>query len=331
MMTAHRAVVIAPGQVALESFTPPPPQANQVLLRAQASLISPGTERAFFLKLDNAHAPFPLYPGYSFIGEVAALGADVRNLQPGQRVACPAPHASHALVEAAKCLPLPPELPADEAAFFNLAAIAMQGIRKARIELGESVAVLGAGLIGILAMRLAQLNGGLPVIGIDLNTSRLALARETAADETLLSGDSLQDDLRALLGRHTNGADVVIEATGMPQLVVTAFQLAAVRGRVVLLGSPRGDTQSVNFYRDVHRKGITVIGGHEINRPQQENSPGYWTQVREQQVCLELLARRRLKVKPLITHRYNWRDFAKAYAHLAKHDITALGILIEWT
>ena len=91
---------------------------------------------------------------------------------------------------------------------------------------------------------------------------------------------------------------MVIEATGAPALVNTAFQLAAQRGRVVLLGSARGDTERVNFYRDVHRKGLRVIGGHEIVRPLHENSPGYWTQISEQQVCLELLARRRVDVQP---------------------------------
>lgn len=328
-MRGQRAVVTAANQVALERFDPPAPQRGQVRLRALRTLISPGTERAFLLDLDNTDAEYPYYPGYSFVGRVEACGAEVTALQVGDRVVCPAPHASHALVHANACVPVPRELPADEAAYFNLLAIAMQGLRKARIELGESVAVLGAGLVGILAMRLAQLAGGLPVIGIDLDQARLALAARIGADETLLSGDSLVDDLRAMLGGA--GADVVIEATGAPALVATAFQLAAERGRVVLLGSSRGHSENVNFYRDVHRKGLHIIGAHEITRPQHDNSPGYWTRISEHKVCLELLARRRVDVTSLTTHRYNWRNFAAAYAHLADWDKSALGILIEWT
>ena len=122
----------------------------------------------------------------------------------------------------------------------------------------------------------------------------------------------------------------MIEATGAPPLVVTAFQLAAVKGRVVLVGSTRGDTDGVNFYRDVHRKGLHVIGAHEITRPLYENSPGYWTQIREHRVCLELLSRRLVRVAPLITHSYTWRDFPVAYAHLVNWDKQALGILIKW-
>lgn len=328
-MRGQRAVVTSAGQVKLEAFEPPRPRSGQVLLRAFTTLISPGTERAFFLGLENTQRNYPIYPGYSFVGEVEACATDATSLQVGDRVVCPAAHASHAIVDASVCLKVPADLPDDEAAFFNLLAIAMQGLRKARVELGESVAVLGAGLIGILAMRLAQLSGGLPVVGIDLEEARLELAKRIGADNTIVSSDRLGEELRELLA--SAGANVVIEATGVPLLVVTAFQLAAEGGRVILLGSARGDTERVNFYRDVHRKGLHVIGAHEIMRPLHENSPGYWTKVNEQKVCLDLLGRKRVNVAPLLTHRYDWRDFAKAYGRLAGWDNQALGMLIKWT
>lgn len=327
-MRGQRVVVSAAGQVALESFELPPPRAGQVLLRTLTTLISPGTERAFFLNLANTEPNYPLYPGYSFVGEILACGAGVTGLSPGDRVVCPAPHASHALADAKRCLLVPARLSDEAAVFFNLMAIAMQGLRKARIELGESVLVLGAGLIGVLAMRLAQLCGGIPVIGVDLEEKRLELARQIAADDVLLGGGRLAENLKTIL--NADGAAVVIEATGAPQQVVTAFQLAAEKGRVVLLGSARGDTGQVNFYRDVHRKGLHVIGGHEMTRPRYENSPGYWTQIREHGVCLELLARGRVQPAPLITHRYYWEDFPQAYARLANWDHESMGILIQW-
>ncbi len=328
-MRGQRVVVSTAGQVELEQFTPPAPANGQVLLRALITLISPGTERAFFLNLDNTNPSYPLYPGYSFVGEVMACGDGVDALQVGDRVVCPAAHASLAVVDACVCLPAPADLSDEEAAFFNLLAIAMQGVRKARIELGESVAVLGAGVIGMLAMRLAQLSGGLPVIGIDLDEKRLDLEKRIGVDEVILSSDQIVGKLRETL--NADGANVVIEATGAPPLVATAFQLAAVKGRVVLVGSTRGDTDGVNFYRDVHRKGLHVIGAHEITRPLYEDSPGYWTKIREHKVCIELLARQRVDVASLITHRYNWRDFSKAYTHLKNWDKEAMGMLIKWT
>ncbi len=327
-MRGHRVVVTAPGQVELQWIDPPQPQKGQVLLRALNTLISPGTERAFFLNLENTDPEHPFFPGYSFVGEVIAAGDDVDALKMGDRVVCRTAHQSHALVDADACLKVPAQVVDDEAAFFALLAIAMQGVRKARIELGESVAVLGAGLVGLLAMRLAQLSGGVPVIGIDLEQRRLDLAKRVAADEVLISDHSVQDKLHALL--EAAGADVVIELTGAPAAVVTAFQLAAVRGRVVLVGSARGLTDEVNFYRDVHKKGLLIIGGHESTRPRQENSPGYWTPLREYAVCLDLMARGRIQTAPLITHRYNWREFPAAYAQLANWEMDALGMIIEW-
>lgn len=328
MTRGHRVVVTAPGQVELQWIDPPPPQPGQVLLRALNSLISPGTERAFFLNLENTSPDYPYSPGYSFVGEVIALGDDAHSLAVGDRVVCRAAHQSHVILDADSCLKVPDALADDEAAFFALLAIAMQGIRKARIELGESVAVLGAGLVGILAMRLAQLSGGLPVVGIDLDRGRLDLAKRFAADEVLISDDNLRDNLIKLLG--TDGADAVIELTGAPAAVTTAFQLAAPRGRVALVGSTRGLSDGLNFYRDLHKKGLTVIGAHESAVPARDSSPGYWTAMREYAVCLDLLARGRVRTAELITHRYNWREFPAAYARLANWDKDALGVIIEW-
>ncbi len=327
-MRGHRVVVTAPGQVELQWMDPPKPQPRQVLLRALNTLISPGTERAFFLNLENTNTEFPFCPGYSFVGEVIAVGDDVAALRTGDRVVCRAAHQSYALVDASACLKAPSQVADEEAAFFALLAIAMQAVRKARIELGESVAVVGAGVVGILAMRLARLSGGLPVVGIDLDGRRLDLAKQVAADEVLISDDRVQDKLSALLGAA--GAEVVIELTGAPAAVVTAFQLAATRGRVVLGGSTRGVTSEVNFYRDVHKKGLLVIGGHESTRPQWEDRPGYWTPMREYAVCLDLMARDRVRTAPLITQRYNWREFPTAYARLADWDREAMGMIIEW-
>ena len=97
MTRGQRAVVTAPGEVELQQFDLPPPAAGQALLRARRTLISPGTERAFFLDLPNTNAPYPLYPGYSFVGDVIACGAGVDSLQVGDRVATIARHGSHAL------------------------------------------------------------------------------------------------------------------------------------------------------------------------------------------------------------------------------------------
>lgn len=327
-MQAQRVVVPQPNQVALESFDVPQPKAGQVLVKARTTLVSPGTERAFFMALPNTNAAYPLYPGYSFIGDVLAVGEGVTTLQVGDRVACPANHMSHTTVEAAICITVPDAVQNEDAVFFNLIAIAMQGVRKTRIELGESVMVIGAGLVGLFAMQLARCNGALPVIAVDVDSARLELAQQVGADHAFHSDADLLDNLQAMTRGQLPA--VTIEATGVPAVTVQAFQMTGTKGRVVLLGSSRGETDGVNFYRDVHRKGLTVIGGHEISRPSSENSPGWWTQVSEHHVILDFLAAGRIDTQSLISHRFAWDEFPKAYDLLASGQLDALGMVIQW-
>jgi 2-desacetyl-2-hydroxyethyl bacteriochlorophyllide A dehydrogenase len=327
-MLGQRATVVSLGRVELLPFEPPAPQAGEVLVQTTTTLISPGTERAFLLALPNTTFTYPLYPGYSNVGQVIALGAGVDGFRVGDRVATPAAHASHVVVKAARCVPVPPSLPDDSAVFFNLIAIAMQGVHKARIELGESVVIIGAGIIGLLAAQLARLAGGVPVISIDTDAGRRTLAERCGADMTFNADDHLLDALRQYL--DADGANVVIEVTGAAAPILTAFQIARTRGRVVLLGSARGDVEQVNFYRDVHRKGLTIIGAHEITRPAHESFAGWWTQIAEQRTALNLLTLDRFSVAPLVSHRFSWREFPRAYDLLAAWDSQVLGMMIDW-
>ena len=205
----------------------------------------------------------------------------------------------------------------------------MQGVRKARIELGESVVVLGAGLVGLFAARLAQLAGGLPVISIDRDEKRLLQATRLGVDVTLVADEDIHEQVNS--HTQTDGAHVVIDATGSAKVVATSLQLARVQGRVIMLGGTRGLTESINFYSDVHRKGITIIGAHEITRPLVDNSPGFWTQVDEHRVALALLERERIVPDSLITHRFTADDMNRAYELLRSGTLDALGMIVRWT
>jgi 2-desacetyl-2-hydroxyethyl bacteriochlorophyllide A dehydrogenase len=314
--------------VELEEYDTPAPGADELLIATRSSLISPGTERAFFLGMPNAKLVSPIVPGYSAVGDVLQVGEDVGGWQVGERVAVGGSHASHLVAKADVCVRLPDGLPEEAATFFNMAAIAMQGVRKARIELGEPAIVIGAGIVGLLAMQLARLNGALPVIIVDRDEGRLKLAADVGAD----AGVRADADTLATVSRlcDGDGAPVVIEATGNPAAILSAFQMAARWGRVVLLGSTRGVTEEVNFYRDVHVKGLTVIGAHNSLRPLKESSPGRWTAYDDQSLALRLIAHERLTVQPLITHRFPAREAVQAYELLKSPELTALGIILDW-
>lgn len=157
------------------------------------------------------------------------------------------------LANAADGVRFPDGLPDERAAFFELGAIALQGVHKARIELGEAVVVIGAGLIGLLAMQLAKLQGAAPVITVDQDEQRLDFP-PTGADAVLMADSHLSAELSRLCGDQ--GPAVVIEATGHPATIPTAFDLAGWCGRVILLGSTRGETEQVIFTAMSIKKGL---------------------------------------------------------------------------
>jgi len=327
-MQNHQIVWPEAGSAIIESCAMPVPAEGQLLIRTRATLISPGTERAFFLGLPNTTQRFPQYPGYNNIGEAAAIGAGVTGWQVGDRAASSMRHAAYVVADAAYCVRVPDGLPDERAAFFEMGAIALQGVRKARIELGEPVVVIGAGLIGLLAMQLSKLQGAAPVITVDQDEQRLDFAQQAGADAVLMADGHLTEEIARHCG--ADGPAVVIEATGHPAAIPTAFDLAGWCGRVILLGSTRGETEQVNFYRDVHKKGLTVIGAHNSTRPAHDSRPGWWTRLQDQQTAMKLLALDRLVIHPLITHRFTWQQAPQAYDLLKQWNKDALGLVLQW-
>ena len=329
-MKTQRVVWPSRAKVDIETFALPPLGDDEVLVETECTLISPGTERAFLLGLPNAQGRYPSRPGYSNIGTVVEVGKAVTDSKVGERVASTQGHTSHFIASPNRILKVAStNVPAEEAVFFNLGAIALQGVRKARIELGEATLVLGQGLIGLLAMQLSKLSGAIPLIAADLTDSRLEISKRIGADYTLNPEDvdfseQLSDATRG------DGPSVVIEATGHPDAVSTALDVAGWCARVVLLASTRGETPNVNFYRDVHKKGLILYGAHNAIRPRQESSPNFWTLEDDSLLLLSLIAQKRFNVLPLISHRVRGEDAPKAYQLLMEWNPGLLGVVLQW-
>jgi 2-desacetyl-2-hydroxyethyl bacteriochlorophyllide A dehydrogenase len=334
-MNATRVVFPAPRQVALESFDLPDPGPGQLLVRTEKTLISTGTEMTGFtgdFPPDSAWAAYikyPWIPGYSHAGRVLSVGEGVTDLRPGALVLSSSPHASHALVRRSAATPVPDGVSAEEATFAVLAATVLNGVRRARIELGEAVAVVGAGLIGQLTLQLARLNGAHPLISIDLAQSRLDLAAKLGATHTICKPvDAARDDLLHIT--RNRGADVAFEVTGHPAVVAPLLKLLRREGRAIMLGSPRGPSL-VDFHDEVHTLGLHIIGAHVSTHPSQETYLAPWTRDRHVQLFLDLLHARRFDVTSLITHRYPAPHAADAFHMLAKDRTQALAVLLDWT
>ena len=329
-MKAQRVIWPDRAKVDIETFMLPPVGDDEVLVATQCTLISPGTERAFLLGLPNAQGRYPARPGYSNIGKIIEVGKAVTDYEIGDHVASTQGHTSHFVTAPSRLLKITSgDVPAEEAVFFNLGAIALQGVRKARIELGEATLVLGQGLIGLSALQLSKLSGALPLIAADLTDSRLEISKRIGADHTFNPEDT---DFSDQLGDATqgDGPAVVIEATGHPDAISTALAVAGWGARVVLLASTRGETPSVNFYRDVHKKGIILQGAHNSIRPRQESSPNFWTLEADSRLLLSLIAQKRFNVIPLISHRVPGEDAAKAYQLLMAWNPDLLGVVLQW-
>ena len=230
------------------------------------------------------------------------------DLAPGTRVLTRGRHGTADLAPMRDVFMVNDDVADQDAAFHTLLRITMQAVRKARVELGETVLVIGGGLIGQLAAQWAYAAGAGRVLVADLDPSRRAMAE---AVPWLESMDPASEEARAELAEGpTGGPPVVIESTGFPAPINDAFIMAGHCARVVLLGSTRGATESVNFYRDVHKKGLTIIGAHDsIRQPDACDNPFlnalavHWSARRDVAVAMRMAAAGRITLDPLITHR----------------------------
>jgi threonine dehydrogenase-like Zn-dependent dehydrogenase len=357
-MEGKRVRFTAPGIVSVEAFEVGKPAADEVLIETLYTTISPGTERSHLLAEENTvtrSRGFPFQPGYSNVGRVLETGSAVTNLRPGQLVASSLPHVSHAVLtpvtgpdvaggKSRYKSDLPPEasfaaspmlwpLPADlderrlkACSTYCFSRVGLHGVRKARIELGEAVLVLGLGPIGLHTAQYARLAGGLPVLGLDPSPARRRFAADLGLDGVYAHASELAAGHALMSG---TAPAVVIEATGLPEVIPQAFRLCARNGRVILLGSTRGPTAEVNFYTDVHKKGLLVYGVHASIRPHHESSPGHWTVWDDVSVILRLIGSGRVNCESLITHEFRAEDAAEAY-RVVQDSPEAIAVVLKW-
>jgi L-iditol 2-dehydrogenase len=337
-MQARRVVAYAPRTLEWEIIdlpdTPPP---GKLLIATRATLISTGTELANWTGITADRKGMgpdwrdkPLRLGYSLVGTVLAVGAGVQGWSPGTRVSGAGSHASAVVLDAARCVAVPDEVSDATATFGTLGPIALNGVRRADLALGETVAVIGLGLIGQLAGLWARLNGARPVVGVDLIARRRDLAREIGFDAAFDPGDDAA--ARQELARWTDGQgfDAVFESTGHPSALVPALRLAVRDGRVVALGSTRGVIEQFDLYADLHQRGVTLIGAHANTHPAQANAANRWTEPANRALTLRCIAVGDLPVQHLISHRVPAEQAPAMFQLLADHRDEAMGVVLQW-
>ena len=303
---------------------------DHVLLKTECTLISPGTEFACLNGSDPSGLNFPKTLGYSAVAKVVKTGEQVKSLQSGDRCLCyHSKHCNYQFMPESNLVKIEDDLlPMEEAVFCVVGCMGFQGVRRCRPEFGELLMVMGLGLLGQFAVQTARLSGCYPVIGLDFNASRRKIALEMGAD-AVFSPD--EPGLKEKILKLTRGGcDSVIEVTGNPQAVVQGLEMTAKFGRFSLVGCNRTPTEKIDFYNLVHRPGISVIGAHNMARPQNERRPGVWTMKDDMAVLLRYLSAGRLTSRPLLTRTADPAEAPGIYEKLFARDLDVLGVVYDW-
>jgi predicted dehydrogenase/threonine dehydrogenase-like Zn-dependent dehydrogenase len=284
--------------------------------------------------LNKLDQPLPM--GYCNTGTVAEVGPGVAGFAVGDRVASNGRHAEMVAVPKNLCVHVPDQVPDDAAAFTVLGSIAIQGIRLVNPSLGECVVVTGLGLIGLLTVQMLRANG-CRVLGLDFDAMRLELAREFGAATVDLSADP---DPLAVAGRFSRGrgvdAVIITAATNSSEPMHQAAQMCRKRGRIVLVGVTGLELSRADFYEKELSFQVSCSYGPGRYEPDYEYKGvdypvGYvrWTEQRNFEAVLDMMASGQLDVSRLISHRYAIADASDAYAVVAGSE-PSLGILLEY-
>lgn len=350
----------------------PQPRPGTALVRTAASLVSAGTERTlveFAEKslvgkarsrpdlarqvLDKAHREGPLTAletafnrldqpmvlGYSSAGTVVAVGEGLQGFHPGDRVACAggghAVHAEYAVVPQNLLAHLPDGVNFEAGAFTTLGAIALHGLRLSEAQVGERVAVIGLGLLGLLACELA-LSAGCAVFGVDLNPKRVELAQRLGVEAVERTGA----ELAASAFSRGQGCDAVLICADSPSNdpLELAGTIARDRAKIIALGSVGLNVPRKIYYeKELDLRVSRSYGPGRYDPSYEEEGCDYpigfvrWTEGRNLEAVLDLMASGKLDVRPLITHRFSFEQAAEAYKLITgKNNEPYLGILLTY-
>lgn len=308
---------------------------NKVVVKTYISTVSSGTERANIIGSENlGHgrkvATFPRYLGYNCSGEVVAVGSSVSKVKPGDKVVVyNSLHKNYNIVDEENVILIDDERISMEAAAISfIATFPLAAIRKVNLEIGESLMVMGLGILGQIAVKLAIAAGACPVIACDPIKERRMEALKSGADYAF---DPLDKDFADKVKSVTNGGvKTAIEVTGVGAGLDETLDCMAKFGRVALLGCTRSSDFSIDYYQKVHCPGITLVGAHTGARAKYESSHGNYTHIDDIKVVLKLCAKRGLDLADLIKEIHNPQDCAEVYTRLINDKNFPVGVQFDW-
>jgi predicted dehydrogenase/threonine dehydrogenase-like Zn-dependent dehydrogenase len=362
------------GELKVEELPPPALRPGGVLVRTAWSLISPGTERTIIetaqssligkarerpdlvrqvvdtFKREGLRSTYEkvkarltkLAPlGYSASGVVSAVSSDVREFRVGDRVACAgggyASHAEVLFIPKNLCCKVPETVSLCAASYTTVGAIALQGVRQADPRLGESVAVIGLGLVGQLTVQLLKA-AGCRVLGVDIDAAACALATSSGADAVANDDESARAACDELTKARGVDCILITAGTKSSEPIELAAELARDRARVVVVGLVGMDVPRHSFYaKELELRLSRSYGPGRYDPGYEEKGNDYpigyvrWTEKRNMEAFLRLVAERKINTDLLTTHRFKVADALEAYNLILNRDgERCCGVVLEY-
>lgn len=335
-MTTKQIAFTAVNKAELVTNELPEVKDDLVLVETAVSTLSSGTERANITGDPNVSANlgtasmFPRYSGYSSAGTVISVGDKVKTLKVGDRVAVYwGHHKKYNLVHENNAVKIEDDsISFETAAMSFISSFSLAAIRKTRLEIGESAMVMGLGILGMIAVKLLRAAGATPIIAVDPNETRRAVALDNGADHAF---DPFDTEFAEKVKSVTNGGvNVAIEVTGVGAGFNEALDCMARFGRVALLGCTRNSDFTVDYYKKIHSPGITVIGAHTLARPELESHAGWFTHRDDIKAVLRLCSSGRLTLSDLVSETHSPENCKEVYERLVFDKSFPVALQFDW-
>jgi 2-desacetyl-2-hydroxyethyl bacteriochlorophyllide A dehydrogenase len=330
------------GQVILQQMPIPEPSAVEALVKVEYSLISAGTESGMIrnsqANLASGGSGYSFNLGYQAVGRIVAKGEKVP-YEVGTRVAVyGAPYVHHneyLAVPLTLLAPLKEETDPEEAAFVGLGAITMHGLREAKMQFGESVWVIGLGVIGQLTVQMA-VGAGYRVVASDLDQKKADFAKQAGAEMAAVATEINPEIVKNKLGQGVD-AVVISAASRSKSLADEALKALRPGGRLVIVGDvPLALTRETMFQLESEVIVTRAGGPGRYDRNYEANAIDYplqyvrWTEGRNVAEFVRQLETKKLNLKHLITHRYPFIEAYKAYEMILKGNEEYVGIILRY-
>ncbi len=329
---------MGPGEVRTEREPIPSPTEGQVLVEAEVSAISSGTEMHFFrntvpegLLLDEVlpdlgdRFGYPLKYGYASVGRVRTLGEGVDEDWKDRRVMALHPHESHFLASPNDLHQVPDDVPSEDAVMVPAVETAVGLVMDGRPVIGEEVVVMGQGVVGLLTTGLLSLMPLGRLVAVERRGYRMSTSLRMGA-QVCLGVDLSRDEILEGCGLAPEGADLAFELSGNPEALGQAVSLVGYGGRVVV-GSWYGERDAeMGLGTRFHRNRISIMSS-QVSRISPSLS-GRWDKARRYGLAWDVV--RRLRPSKLVTHRFPVEEAGRAYEIIDRREDSPLQVLFTY-